>query len=133
MKQYFLLAVLFLFTTRVSLFAQDIVGPDLPAMGIIIPVFTFESDVRVYMRDVIYAPPLEGYKLPVEYEAVRTYDDAVLLYGNRYPEFEGLEGAELVQAVWIYPARYQGLILEASAVRDRFFPGWREQRLPGGE
>ena len=104
-----------------------------PALGIPVPEMVFLSDARAYMKQVIKAPADPGYLLPNYAIEASNYDEAVFGCNERYPEFAGLEGEELVKAAWAYPLRYQEMIKEASALRDRFYPGWRELRVWGDE
>ncbi len=100
-----------------------------PALGVPIPTFKSTGDVREYVKAVLNAPKPTDYQFP-DYFATVSYDEAVHMVNVHYPQFENKEGEELMNAVYENPALYQEMMREATAVRDYYHPGWREQRLP---
>ncbi|MCG9910108.1 MAG: hypothetical protein MH137_02305 [Flavobacteriales bacterium] len=98
-----------------------------PALGVPVPTFYNKEDVKTYMRTLLSTYPQPGYVLPVSLRG-GTSEASIELLNKRFPEFVGLQGEKLVDAVFASPYRYQEMMRDAMAIRDFYHPEWRQQR-----
>lgn len=78
------------------------------------------EEVLRYMRQIMDRKLPEDYEFPDFLVEAGSGKESARVIGERYPEFYGLGGSALINAVKQYPVKYQAMIEESRAYRELY-------------
>lgn len=81
-----------------------------------------DDDVRVFIQEVLNSDIPASHQLNQEYFSLNNYQEAVNHLSNYYPEFFGLTGQNLIDAIRQHPEKYKLLVYDTKLLRE-FFGG----------